>query len=98
MAHALKKGLNEDLARKRLLRLGAEVHRDVKPRNILVGRSGRRAQTAVQSPGGHSPRDQSGNAREVRSPPRVSGKDVEHRPILRAELGHGPQMQRNSPR
>lgn len=25
MAHALKKGLNEDLARKRLLHLGAEV-------------------------------------------------------------------------
>jgi hypothetical protein len=25
LAHALKKGLNEDLARKRLLRLGAEV-------------------------------------------------------------------------
>ncbi len=32
--------------------------------------------------------DQSGNKREVRPPPRVSGKDVGHRPIPRAELGH----------
>jgi len=89
LAHALKKGLNEDLARKRLLHLGAEF-RDL---------SGAAAEPERRSKAlaGNSPRDQSGNKREVRPPPRVSGKDIGHRPILRAELGHASQMQRNSP-
>jgi hypothetical protein len=43
-------------------------------------------------------RDQSGNKREVRPPPGVSSKAVGHRPILRAELCHGPRVQWNSPR
>lgn len=90
MAHALKKGRNEDLARKRLLHLGAEV------RDPL---SGATAEPERRSKPLAGPRqDQSGNELEVRPPPRVSGKGVGQRSILREELGHGPQTQRNSPR
>jgi hypothetical protein len=89
LAHAPKKGRNEDLARKRLLHLGAEV-RDL---------SGAAAEPERRSKALAGPRqDQSGNEREVRPPPRVSGKGVGQRSILREELGHGPQTQRNSPR
>lgn len=89
MAHALKKGLNEDLARKRLLHLGAEV-RDL---------SGAAAEPERRSKALAGTRQETNRAtsEKLRPPPRVSGKDVGHRPIPRAELGHGPQMQRNSP-
>ena len=89
MAHALKKGLNEDLAHKRLLHLGAEV-RD------LSGASAEPKRRSKALAGTRQKTNQATSAK-LRSPPRVSGKDVGHRPILRAELGHASQMQRNSP-
>jgi len=85
LAHALKKGRNEDLARKRLLHLGAEV-RATYPERPPSLNGGPKPWRALA-------RDQSGNKREVRPPPRVSSKSVGHRAILRAELCHGPQMQ-----
>ena len=68
MAHALKKGRNEDLARKRLLHLGAEV-RATYPERPPSLNGGPKPWRALA-------RDQSGNKREVRPPPRVSSKDI----------------------